>query len=192
MGLYVICFLLRHTQRARHTNTPASAQTSTLEVCSVQRCAVQCTPASRTAQTAPRVSPIPLQRPSSKTQEGSSYGTSTSTTRKHCAARAERRAPIHFTLSTNDSRQTEVAHLAGHIPSQQQDRARGSGSHASHLTHASSYWSAASSSLSKSGVPSPVAPSQPSVAAKPYLSAPVPRPMALVPLTMSVKQSALE
>ena len=50
--------------------------------------------------------------------------------------------------------------------------------------------SAASSSLSKSGVPSPVAASHPGAAAKPYGKASPPRSMALVPCTTSVNASA--
>ena len=52
------------------------------------------------------------------------------------------------------------------------------------------YFSAAISSLSKRGVPKPVAGSHPLVALNPYLRGSPPRPMALVPNVTSVNASA--
>ena len=52
------------------------------------------------------------------------------------------------------------------------------------------YFNAAINSLSKRGVPKPVAGSHPLVALNPYLSSSPPRPMALVPNVTSVNASA--
>ena len=52
------------------------------------------------------------------------------------------------------------------------------------------YFIAAASILSKSGVPRPVAGSQPTVQLYPYGTGPPPREIAFVPLTMSVNASA--
>merc|ERR1712183_890269 len=48
---------------------------------------------------------------------------------------------------------------------------------------------AAASSFEKTGVPKPVAGSHPFAQAKPYLTGPVPRPIAFVPTVTSVKAS---